>query len=131
MSTAIATAAVPRAAATPAPPKFNPAEPGSAVQMHLAVPGRKHPAEVVLAALLACRAVTLPDGRTWRLGADLTLGVGTADPEGFILPLDLPVGEFLRLCERLSWNELFGIGCDTALAQLGAGSRRARGAHPG
>ena len=125
MSTA--TAARPPAAAPAAGPTgFDPAAPGSAVQMYHAVPGRKHPAEVVLAALLGCRAVPLPDGRTYRLGEDLTLGVGTPGRDGYVLPLDLPLGEFLRLCERLSWNELFGIGCDTALAQLAAERRRAR-----
>ncbi|HEX8693669.1 MAG TPA: hypothetical protein VF746_14700 [Longimicrobium sp.] len=115
------------AAAHTAPaPRIDPAEPGSAVQMHHAVPGRKHPAEVVLAALLAARPVTLPDGGTYRLGEDLTLGIGSAEQEGFILARDLPLGEFLRLCERMSFNDLFMVGCDTALAQLGAERRRRR-----
>lgn len=105
-------------------PTIDPAEPGSAVQMHDTVPGRKHPAEVVLAALLAARAVTLADGRTYRLGADLTLGIGTAAQDGYILARDLPLGEFLRLCEQMSFNDLFMVGCDTALAHLGAGRRR-------
>ena len=111
-------------------PTINPAEPGSAVQMHHAVAGRKHPAEVVLAALLASRAVTLPDGRTYRLGEDLTLGIGTAEQDGFILARDLPLGEFLRLCERMSFNDLFMVGCDAALAQLGAERRRRRAGEP-
>lgn len=117
-------------AAAQTAPFINPAEPGSAVQMHHAVPGRKHPAEVVLAALLASRAVTLPDGRTYRLGEDLTLGIGTAEQDGFILARDLPLGDFLRLCERMSFNDLFIVGCDAALAQLGAERRHRRAGEP-
>lgn len=111
---------------TPAP-TINPAEPGSAVLMHHADPRRKHPAEVVLAALLAGRSVELPDGRVYRLGADLGLGIGLGPDgeEGFVLSRDLPLGEFLRLCEQLSYNELFLIGSDRVLAGVAVERRRA------
>lgn len=82
---------------------------------------RKHHAEIVLAALLSGRAVTLPDGRTYRLGDDLTLCVGTEEGRcAFSLPREMQVGDFLRLCERLSAEELFRIGIDGLLAGMGA-----------
>jgi hypothetical protein len=110
---------------------INPAEPGSAAAMFDLHPGRKHPAEVVVAALLRGRAVDLPDGHSYRLGSGLALGrVGIApedgDDDGFVLTHDLPVGDFLRLCAELSFNDLFLIGCDSALAQDAVERRRAR-----
>lgn len=107
----------------------NPAEPGSAVALFDLHPGRKHPAEVVVAALLRGRAVDLPDGHSYRLGEDLTLGrvgIGPDDGEGYVLTYDLPVGVFLRLCAELSFNDLFVIGCDSALAQDAVERRRDR-----
>ena len=107
----------------------NPAEPGSAALLYHATPGRKHPAEVVVGALLRGRAVDLPDGRTYRLGDDLTLGtvgIGPDDERGYVLTRDLAVGEFLRLCEQLSFNDLFLIGCDRVLAETSVERRRAR-----
>lgn len=111
------------------PAPIHPAEPGSAALLYHATPGRRHPAEVVLGALLRGRAVDLPDGRTYRLGEDLTLGtvgVGPDDESGYVVTRDLPVGEFLRLCERLSYNDLFLIGCDRVLAETSVELRRAR-----
>lgn len=108
---------------------INPAEPGSALAMFDLHPGRRHPAEVVVAALLRGRAVDLPDGHSYRLGSDLALGrVGIApeDGDGSALTHDLPVGDFLRLCAELSFNDLFLIGCDSALAQDAVERRRAR-----
>ena len=108
---------------------INPAEPGSAAAMFDLYPGRKHPAEVVVAALLRGRAVDLPDGHSYRLGSGLTLarvGIGPEDGDGFVLTHDLPVGDFLRLCAELSFNDLFLIGCDSALAQDAVERRRAR-----
>ena len=113
--------------ASPVPGVIDPSARGSALQLHEAVPGRRHPAEVVLAALLAGRAVELPDGKTYRLGDDLTLGVGRADESGFVVPRDHPLGVLLRLCCELSAADVFHIGCDTALATLG---RRRRAACP-
>jgi hypothetical protein len=82
---------------------------------------RKHPAEIVLAALLSGRAVTLPDGRTYRLGEDLTLCVGTEEGRcAFSLPREMQVGDFLRLCDRLSAEDLFRIGLDDFLSGTGA-----------
>jgi hypothetical protein len=82
---------------------------------------RKHPAEIVMAALLSGRAVTLPDRRTYRLGDDLTLCVGTEEGRcEFSLPREMQVGDFLRLCDRLSAEELFRIGIDLFLAEMGA-----------
>jgi hypothetical protein len=108
---------------------INPAEPGSAAAMFDLHPGRRHPAEVVVAALLRGRAVDLPDGHSYRLGSDLTLGrvgIGPEDGDGDVLTHDLPVGDFLRLCAELSFNDLFLIGCDSALAQDAVERRRAR-----
>jgi hypothetical protein len=108
---------------------INPADPGSAARMHHATPSRRHPAEVVLGALLRGRAVDLPDGRTYRLGDDLTLGtvgIGPDDESGYVVTRDLSVGEFLRLSEDLSFNELYLIGCDRVLAETAVESRRAR-----
>jgi hypothetical protein len=112
---------------SPAPTVIDATAPGSPLELHAALPGRRHPAEIVVAALLAGRAVELPDGKTYRLGEDLTLGVGRADDSGFVFPRDLAVGVFLRLCGELSAAEVFNIGCDTALAALG---RRARTPRP-
>ncbi|HEX8243181.1 MAG TPA: hypothetical protein VF541_06790 [Longimicrobium sp.] len=112
-----------------APAPVHPAEPGSAVRLYHATPGRRHPAEVVVGALLRGRSVDLPDGRTYRLGEDLTLGtvgVGPDDETGYVVTRDLPMGEFLRLCEQLSYNELFLIGCDRVLAETSVELRRAR-----
>lgn len=97
--------------------------------MHHATPSRKHPAEVVLGALLRGRSVDLPDGRTYRLGDDLTLGtigIGPDDESGYVVTRDLPVGEFLRLSEELSFNDLYLIGCDRVLAETAVEQRRAR-----
>ena len=108
---------------------INPADPGSAARMHHATPSRKHPAEVVLGALLRGRSVDLPDGRTYRLGDDLTLGtvgIGPDDENGYVVTRDLPVGEFLRLSEELSFNDLYLIGCDRVLAETAVEQRRAR-----
>jgi hypothetical protein len=109
-------------------PAINPAEPGSAVLMYHIGAIRKHPAEVVVAALLAGRSVELPDGREYRLGADLCLGIGVGPggDDGFVVPQDLQFGEFLRLCEQLSYNELFLIGSDRVLAGAAVERRRAR-----
>jgi hypothetical protein len=96
---------------------IDPAAPGSAAAMFGIYPGRKHPAEVVLAALLRGRAVDLPDGHAYFLDTGLTLGRVAVLPEGCILTHDLPLGDFLRLCAELSFNDLFLIGCDTALAE--------------
>lgn len=114
----------------PAALAINPADPGSAARMHHAAPGRKHPAEVVLAALLRGRSVDLPDGRTYRLGDDLTLGVagiGPDDENGYVVTRDLPLGEFLRLSEQLSFNDAYVIGCDRVLSETSVELRRARG----
>lgn len=108
---------------------INPAEPGSAAAMFERYPGRKHPAEVVLAALLRSRAVDLPDGHAYRLGADLTLGrvgVGPDDEDGYVITHDMPLGAFLRLCAEMPFNDLFHVGCDTALAGHAVERRRAR-----
>jgi hypothetical protein len=108
---------------------INPADPGSAARMHHATPSRKHPAEVVLGALLRGRAVDMPDGRTYRLGDDLTLGtvgIGPDDESGYVVTRDLSVGEFLRLSEELSFNDLYLIGCDHVLAETAVELRRAR-----
>jgi hypothetical protein len=112
-----------------AAPAINPADPGSAARMHHAAPGRKHPAEVVLGALLRGRSVDLPDGRTYRLGDDLTLGtagIGPDDETGYVVTRDLTLGEFLRLSEQLSFNDVYLIGCDRVLAETSVGWRRAR-----
>jgi hypothetical protein len=87
---------------------------------------RKHPAEIVLAALLAGRAVQLPDGRTYRLGDDLSVGVplGPSGDDGFVLPRDLQLAEFLRLSEQLSAEELFAVGADHVLAEAAGRGRR-------
>jgi hypothetical protein len=93
------------------------------------MPARKHPAEVVLGALLRGRAVDLPDGRTYRLGDDLTLGtvgVGPDDESGYVVTRDLSIGEFLRLCEEFSFNDLYLVGCDRVLAETSVELRRAR-----
>lgn len=113
----------------PAPRAINPADPGSAVRMFHATPARKHPAEVVLGALLRGRSVDLPDGRTYRLGDDLTLGtvgIGPDDESGYVVTRDLSVGEFLRLCAELSFNDLYLVGCDRVLAETAVELRRAR-----
>jgi len=113
----------------PAAPAINPADPGSAARMFHATSSRKHPAEVVLGALLRGRSVDLSDGRAYRLGDDLTLGtvgVGPDDETGYVLTRDLPVGEFLRLCGELSFNDLYLIGCDRVLAETAVEQRRAR-----
>lgn len=96
---------------------IDPAAPRSALLMHLAVPGRKHPVEIVLAALLAGRTVGLAGGASYRIGAD------PACP-GVLDAASLPVGELRGLSEALSFNDLFLIGCDTALAGLAASRRR-------
>lgn len=108
---------------------IDPAEPGSAAAMFDLHPGRKHPVEMVLAALLRGRAVDLPDGHTYRLGSGLALarvGIGPEDGDGYVLTHDLPVGDLLRLSAELSFNDLFLIGCDSALAQDAVERRRAR-----
>lgn len=115
--------------AAPAPRAINPADPGSAARMFHATPTRKHPAEVVLGALLRGRSVDLPDGRTYRLGDDLTLGtvgIGPDDERGYVVTRDLSVGQFLRLSEELSFNDLYLIGCDRVLAATAVELRRAR-----
>jgi len=115
--------------ATPPAAAINPADPGSAAAMFHLHPSRKHPAEIVLGALLRARSVDLPDGHTYRLGDDLTLGragIGPADGDGYVLTHDLPLGEFLRLSEQLSFNETYLIGCDRTLAESGVEKRRAR-----
>jgi hypothetical protein len=112
---------------TPAAKPINPAEPGSAARMFHATPARKHPAEVVLGALLRGRSVDLPDGRTYRLGEDLTLGtvgVGPDDESGYVVTRDLSVGELLRLSEELSFNDLYLVGCDRVLAESARRARR-------
>ena len=108
---------------------INPAEPGSAAAMFELHPGRKHPAEVVFAALLRSRAVDLPDGHAYRLGDDLALGrvgIGPDDGDGYVITSEMPVGDFLRLCSALSFNDLFLIGCDSVLARDAVEQRRAR-----
>lgn len=96
---------------------IDPAAPGSAFGMHLAAPGRKHPVEIVLAALLAGRTVRLADGASYRMGAD-------AGSPGVLDAASLPVGKLRGLSEALSFNDLFLIGCDTALAGLASSRRR-------
>lgn len=98
---------------------IDPAAPRSAFLMHLAVPGRKHPVEIVLSALLAGRTVRLAGGASYRIGAGPTC-------PGVLDAASLPVGELRGMSEALSFNDLFLIGCDTALAGLAA-SRRRRG----
>ncbi len=113
----------------PAAAAINPADPGSAARMFHATPARRHPAEVVLGALLRGRSADLPDGRTYRLGDDLTLGtvgIGPDDEHGYVVTRDLSVGELLRLCEELSFNDLYLIGCDRVLAETAVELRRAR-----
>ena len=113
----------------PAALAINPAAPGSAARIFHATPTRKHPAEVVLGALLRDRSVDLPDGRAYRLGDDLTLGtvgIGPDDERGYVVTRDLSVGEFLRLCEELSFNDLYLVGCDRVLAETSVQLRRAR-----
>ncbi|HEX6372909.1 MAG TPA: hypothetical protein VF006_28560 [Longimicrobium sp.] len=94
-------------------------------------PVRKHVVVVYgnVGALLRGRSVDLPVGRTYRLGDDLTLGtvgIGPDDENGYVVTRDLPVGEFLRLCEELSFNDLYLIGCDRVLAENAVQQRRAR-----
>lgn len=108
---------------------INPADPGSAARMFDAAPTRKHPAKIVLGALLRGRSVDLPDGRTYRLGDDLTLGtvgIGPDDEGGYVVTRDLSVGEFLRLCAELSFNDLYLVGCNRVLAETAVELRRAR-----
>jgi hypothetical protein len=91
----------------------NVADAGSAVRMFALHPTRKHPAEVVVGALLRARAVDLGDGRCYRLGEDLSIGhvgIGPGDGTGFVVIHELPVSAFLRLCAQLSFNEM----CDIA-----------------
>jgi len=116
------------AAQHPASRAVNPADPGSAAAMFEANPARKHPAEVVLGALLRGRPVDLPDGIAYRLGDDLSLGrVGIGSEEdGYVLIRDLTLGEFLRLCAQIPFNDLFVIGCDAFMAQDAVEQRRAR-----
>lgn len=100
--------------------------PAPAPRLHAtsARPSRKHPAEIALGALLSGRPVTLPDGRTYRLGEDLTLCVGTEEARcAFSLPREMHLGDFLRLCDRLGAEELFRIGCDHFLSGI-HGQRR-------
>lgn len=115
---------------TPAPRSINPTDPGSAAWMHHATPSRKHPAEVVLGALLRGRSVDLPGGRTYRLDDDLTLGtvgIGTDKEHGeVVVARDLRASEFLRLSEALSFNDLYLIGCDRVLAEVAVERRRER-----
>jgi hypothetical protein len=72
--------------------------------------------------------VDLPNGIGYRLGDDLSLGrVGIGSDEGdYVLIRDLTLGEFLRLCARIPFNDLFVIGCDVFMAQDALEQRRAR-----
>ncbi|HEU0298246.1 MAG TPA: hypothetical protein VFR37_02305 [Longimicrobium sp.] len=119
--------------ATPPGPTINPADPGSAVEMFDRHPDRRHPAEVVVGALLRARAVDLGDNHCYRLGADLSLGrvgIGPGDDTGFVVTHEMTVGEFLRLCSRLSFNEACEIArgrtCDVEARRAAARLARAR-----
>lgn len=83
----------------------------------------------MLGSLLRGRAVDLPDGRTYWLGDDLTLctvGVGLDDESGYVVTRDLSIGEFLRLSEEFSINDLYVVGCDRVLAETSVELRRTR-----
>ncbi|MBB4635886.1 hypothetical protein [Longimicrobium terrae] len=103
--------------ATPA--TIDPAEPGSAVRLFDQDPTREHPAEIVLGELLRIRAMDLPDGRTYRLREDLMLCIlGSKVASGDVLvPSDLTLSEFLRLTEQMSFNDMYLVGHDRALAE--------------
>lgn len=105
-----------------APAAIDPAEPGSAVRLFEQDPTREHPAEIVLGEFLRIRAIDLPDGRTYHLREDLTLCIlGSGNASGDVpVPSDLTLSEFLRLTERMSFNDMYLVGHDRALAEYAA-----------
>ncbi len=115
-------------------PAINPAEEGSAATMFDLGRIPHHPAETVLGVMLRARAVGLPDGHCYRLGADLSLGrvgIGPEDDTGFVLTDTMPLRDFLRLCARLSYTEVYDIGRGKSTCSVEQRRARARLARTG